>query len=175
MLDAYFIYDTMQDRFPAQQIMSTTHGVQDVSRDAGAFAGTQPLDVATKARIDSDIAAADCLVVLIGQHTASDPRVIYAIGRAMHEFATPVIGVRIDKLADEDGFQGIAGDDPFTRSGLSGRALLQIETYDPPFTSSVFARSHIRFSMRDWIELAVKESVRRNSRMRRSRPPATSA
>ena len=168
MLDAFFILDTDLDHFRAKKIAETAEGVRAVPGNFDITFDDQPLDFSTKARIDAGIDAAECLVVLIGQNTASDPGVIYAISRAVHEVGIPVIGVRIDKLGDEHRLQGIAGEDPFARSGLSGRSLLQIETYDPPYSSSVFARSHIRYTLRDWVALAINESVRRNARVRRS-------
>ena len=175
MHNAFFAFDSELDSFRAQRIAETAEGVRAVPGNVDITFDDRPLDSPTKARIDAGIDAAECLVVLIGQNTASDPGVIYAISRAVHEFGIPVIGVRIDKLADENRLQGIAGDDPFARSGLSGRSLLQIETYDPPFSSSVFARSHIRYTLRDWVALAINESVRRSARVRRSRPRADSA
>ncbi len=176
MRNAFYLFDDAKDRFRARQVMETAEGVRAVPDNLVTIASATSPDSAMKSRIDNAIAAAECLVVLIGEHTDADPQVIYAVGRAVHEFRTPVIGVRIDKLADDDGAQGLPGDDPFSRSGLSARALLQIDTYDPPFTTSVFARSHIRYSLRDWMESAIRESMRRNeARGRRMRPSATCA
>lgn len=174
MFDVFFVFDNDHDASRALQITATSHEVRSISETAVQRAGEHPLDSSTKERIDAGITAADCLVVLIGENTASDHGVIYAVSRAVHDLNTPVIGVRIDKLADADGRQGIAGEDPFTRSGISARSLMHIDTYDPQFTSSVFARSHIRFSMRDWVDVAVRESLRRNSARDRRTQRSTS-
>jgi hypothetical protein len=174
MLDALFLYDNALDRFRAQQVVENVAGVRAVPRNFGIIPDDLSLDRSLRERIDAAVTGADCIVVLIGQNTAANPLVTYAITRAVHDFDKPVIGIRIDKLNDENGVQGTAGDDPFTRSGLSARAQLQLETYDPPFATGVFARSWIKFALRDWMELAVRESVRRNTaRDRRSRRTVT--
>jgi hypothetical protein len=174
MLDALFVFDAALDRFRAQQVAENVDGVRAVEGNFDPLLGEQPLGPLMKARIDEGVTSADCVVVLIGQKTAADPRVTYAVTRAVHDFDKPVIGVRIDKLVDENGIQGVAGEDPFTRSGLSARTLLQLETYDPPFETGVFARAYLRFAVRDWVELAIRESVRRNTaRDRRSRRTVT--
>jgi hypothetical protein len=175
MLDALFLFDNALDRFRAQQVAEKVEGVRAMAGNFGPVSGDQrSLDPAITERIDAAVTAADCVVVLIGQNTAANPRVTYAVTRAVHDFDRPVIGVRIDKLNDENGVQGTAGDDPFVRSGLSARTLLQVETYDPPFATGVFARSWIRFALRDWMELAMREAARRNAaRDRRARRTIT--
>jgi hypothetical protein len=175
MLDALFLFDNALDRFRAQQVVENVAGVRAVPGNFGTASGDRSsFDSSIKEKIDAAVTSADCIVVLIGEKTAANPRVTYAVTRAVHDFDRPVIGIRIDKLNNEDGVQGIAGDDPFTRSGLSARTLLQLETYDPPFATGVFARSWIKFALRDWMELAVRESVRRNTaRDRRSRRTVT--
>lgn len=174
MLDALFLFDNSLDRFRAQQVVENVAGVRAVPGNFGIAPADSSLDSALKEKIDAAVISADCIVVLIGQKTATNPLVTYAVTRAVHDFDKPVIGIRIDKLNNEDGVQGIAGDDPFTRSGISARTLLQLETYDPPFATGVFARSWIKFALRDWMELAVREAVRRNTaRDRRSRRTVT--
>jgi hypothetical protein len=175
MLDALFLYDSGLDRFRAQQVAEKVEGVRAVPGNFGPVSTDRALGSSLKARIDEAVTSADCVVMLIGEKTAADPRITYAVTRAIHDLGKPVIGIRIDKLTDENGTQGTAGDDPFTRSGLSARTVMQLETYDPPFTTGVFARSWIRFALRDWMEQAMRESVRRNTaRDRRSRRTVTS-
>ena len=83
-----------------------------------------------------------------------------AILAARHH-GVPIIGVTVDRIADERGQQGAAPRDPFADLGLSPRALSQIEVYEPPFVLSVFARAHIAYGVTDWTELAVRENARR--------------
>jgi hypothetical protein len=117
--------------------------------------------------IDAQLAATSCLVVLIGQHTANQRWVKYAIGMA-RQLELPMIGVAIDKLTDDHGNQGVTGPNPFANAGMSARTLSALEIYDPPFATSSFARAHIRYSLPDWVETAIRENRwRQESRTRR--------
>lgn len=176
MLNFFYIFDTETDLFRAGQLAATTSG------PTAATPTTLDYELLNSQRddevrhwIDEQLALSSCLVVLIGQHTANQRWVKYAIGMA-RQLEKPMIGVAIDKLVDEEGHQGIAGTSPFASAGMSPRALAALEIYDPPFATSAFARAHIKYSLPDWVELAVREDRwRRDTRVRRQERRAVDA
>ncbi|WP_374947767.1 TIR domain-containing protein [Agreia sp.] len=157
MLSFFSMFDADNDSFRVRQLVATddTSVTPAPPIDDYDILSDRPDDV-IRTWIDAQLALTSCLVVLIGQHTASQRWVTYAIGRA-RILQKPMIGVAIDKLADADGNQGVAGSNPFANSGMPARALSALEIYDPPFATSVFARAHIRYGLPEWVELAVRE------------------
>lgn len=168
MLSFFYIFDADNDLSRARQLTASGDESATASASSLDFAlVSRQADDVVRAFIDAQLAQTSCLVVLIGQHTASQRWVKYAIGMARN-LDKPIIGVNIDKLADADGNQGIAGSNPFASAGMTVRALSALEIYDPPFTTSVFARSHITYNLPDWVRLAVREAGwKRDSRARR--------
>jgi hypothetical protein len=168
VLDVFYMFDTENDLFRARKLT--------LPNDDPTVAVPTSLDYETMSShrdddvrdwIGEQLAGSSCLVVLIGQHTADHRWVKYAIGMA-RSLDVPMIGVNIDKLADAEGRQGIPGPNPFASAGMTARALSALEIYDPPFTTSAFARAHIRYALRDWVEQAVREDrSRRDLRSRR--------
>jgi hypothetical protein len=168
VLNVFYMFDTENDFFRARKVTITSHdpaATGPANVDYDMLTGQRDDDV--RDWIDQRLALSSCLVVLIGEHTANQRWVKYAIGMARN-LDLPMIGVNIDKLADADGRQGVAGPNPFASAGMTPRALSALEIYDPPFTSSAFARAHIRYALPDWVELAVREDrSRRDVRARR--------
>jgi hypothetical protein len=168
VLNVFYLFDTENDLFRARKLSfvgddPAAAGPANVDYDM--MTGQPDDDV--RDWIDRRLALSSCLVVLIGQHTASQRWVKYAIGVARN-LGLPMIGVNIDKLTDTDGHQGVAGPNPFASAGMSARALSAVEIYDPEFATSAFARAYIRYALPNWVELAVREDrSRRDIRSRR--------
>jgi hypothetical protein len=168
VLNVFYLYDTENDLFRARKLTldgDAPEATGPVSVDFDMMTGQPDDDV--RDWIDNRLAQSSCLVVLIGQHTATQRWVKYAIGVARN-LGLPMIGVNIDKLTDADGNQGIAGSNPFASAGMSARALSAVEIYDPEFATSAFARAYIRYALPNWVELAVRDDrSRRDLRSRR--------
>jgi hypothetical protein len=166
--NVFFLYDTENDLFRARKLTHEGHDPEasgPANVDYDMMTGQRDDDV--RDWMDSRLERSSCLVVLIGEHTASRRWVKYAIGMARN-LDVPMIGVKIDKLTDADGNQGIAGSNPFASAGMTARALSAVEIYDPQFATSAFARAYIRYALADWVELAMREDrARRDTRSRR--------
>ncbi|CAD5998692.1 TIR domain-containing protein [Agreia sp. COWG] len=157
----FYVFDRLSDVSRAARIAAHPALAPGMDAHVLAFAKTIELpDGSAPLWLHEHLADAECLVVLIGASTVNDRWVREAIAVA-RSYEMPIIGVTIDRVADEDGEQGATPRDPFVTLGLSPRALSQIEVYVPPFVLSAFARSHIAYSLPDWVALAVRENARR--------------
>ena len=168
MLKFFFMFDTDGDLSRARKLTATDDVKVTAEPPIADYASmVDQSDDEIRFWIDAQLAATSCLVVLIGQNTANQRWVKYAIGMA-RQLELPMIGVAIDKLTDDGGNQGVVGPNPFTNAGMSARAISALEIYEPPFTTSSFARAHIRYGLPEWVETAIRENrLRRESRVRR--------
>lgn len=168
MLKFFFMFDTDGDLSRARKLTATDDVKVAAEPPIADYANmVDQSDDEIRFWIDAQLAATSCLVVLIGQNTANQRWVKYAIGMA-RQLELPMIGVAIDKLTDDGGNQGVVGPNPFTNAGMSARAISALEIYEPPFTTSSFARAHIRYGLPEWVETAIRENrLRRESRVRR--------
>jgi hypothetical protein len=169
VLNVFYMFDTENDLFRARKVTPAAHEQSSDTAPAELDYDTMAdyRDDEVRDWIDEQLALASCLVVLIGQHTASQHWVKYAIGVARN-LDKPMIGVTIDKLTDAEGNQGVSGANPFASAGMSARALSAVEIYEPQFATSAFARAYIRYALPTWVELAVREGgSRRDVRSRR--------
>lgn len=96
----------------------------------------------------------DCLVVLIGEKTASRPWVKYEIKKAWKD-GKGVVGVRIHGLKDASGEQAKIGGDPFAGLTVDGKSVLA-EIHDTPFSTSKYVYDHIKENLGDWVDAAIK-------------------
>ena len=92
------------------------------------------------------------MVVLIGAHTSSRPRVLYEIKRA-RQLKLPMLGVHIHRLADAHGQPSEMGESPFEQvePGLS------VPVHDPPEGDSAVVYRYIVDHIARWADEAVAE------------------
>ena len=159
MFSVFPLYDLDNDSFRVQQLNPEGVEMVPLPGDIHLDALASQSDADVRNWLDGQIESTSCVVVFIGENTAGRRWITYVIGKA-RELGKPMVGVAIHALADENGAQANAGESPFANSGMSARALSQIETYSPAFATSVFVRSHIRYGLGDWIAAAVREHQR---------------
>lgn len=135
-------------------------------RNMGVIDGDEPVspnrweeikrsDDGVKSWITENLKRKTCLVVLIGEETASRKWVKYEILRAW-ELGLAVVGVRIHNLKCPNVGTGRYGQNPFDYVKLT-RANGSVYTprvYDP---QAIDAYGSIKANLPDWIETAIKE------------------
>ncbi len=110
-------------------------------------------DTAIKTWIDENMKGRNCLVVLVGEKTASRPWVKHEIKTAWAK-GLGVLAVYIHNLKDQDGKQSSKGSDPFVGLAVDGVAV-KGAVYDPPFQVSTNVYKYISENLEDWIDAAV--------------------
>lgn len=105
--------------------------------------------------IDENLKDKSCLVVLIGEETASRKWVKYEIQRAW-ELEKAVCGIYIHKLKNADGEQSNEGDNPFDNFTLGDEKLSDIV---PVFKSSYSRSQYVYDDIKENIENLVEEAI----------------
>lgn len=109
--------------------------------------------------IDGQMAMRSCLVVLIGATTSSRKWVKYEIEKA-YELQKGIVGIRIDRLKDQNGNQTLEGADPFyqmyTKDG--SRLSNYVTIFKSIFRSSEYVYNDIKNNIEDLIESAIEKS-----------------
>ncbi|MDR3177904.1 MAG: TIR domain-containing protein [Campylobacteraceae bacterium] len=101
--------------------------------------------------INENMKSRSCLVVLVGEHTASRKWVQYEIEHAWNS-GKGIVGIYIHNLKDKNGNTTTKGDNPFNFT-IGGRNLSRIvHCYDP---STYNAYSDIKNNISDWVEEAI--------------------
>ena len=96
-----------------------------------------------------------CLIVLIGEHTATRPWVQYEIKKAWTD-GKGVLGIHIHSLRNREGYQARKGVNPLSNLYLGRRRLSEIApTYDPRGYDSKDVYAAIRNGMVNWVENAI--------------------
>lgn len=115
-----------------------------------------------KAWIDDQMAKRSCIVVLIGETTATRKWVKYEIEKA-YELNKGIVGIYIHNLEDKDGNQTDKGSNPFysimTNNGE--RLSNYIECFDSEYKSSKFVYNDIADNIENLIENAIKNKAPR--------------
>lgn len=96
----------------------------------------------------------ECLVVLVGEKTASRRWVKHEIKKAWAD-GLGVLAIHIHNLKDSDGNQSPKGANPFTGLIVDGKAVSG-KVYDPPFSTSTYVYDHIKENIETWVNDAVK-------------------
>ena len=96
----------------------------------------------------------ECLVVLVGEKTASRRWVKHEIKKAWKD-GLGVFAIHIHNLKDSAGNQSSKGSDPFNGLTVDGKAVLG-KVYDPPYLTSTYVYDHIKENIEGWIKDAVK-------------------
>ena len=113
-------------------------------------------DRAIQRWIDQQMHGKSCVIVLIGQHTASRQWVQYEIIKAWND-RKGVLGVYIHNLRNREGLTARKGINPLSKINLGSRRLSEIvPTYDPRGYDSKDVYATIRENMVDWVEKAIR-------------------
>ncbi|HEX8381800.1 MAG TPA: TIR domain-containing protein [Sphingomonas sp.] len=111
-------------------------------------------DDAIKKWIEKNLKGKDCLIVLVGEKTASRRWVKYEIKEAWKK-GLGVLAIHIHNLTDKDDNQAKKGENPFTGLTVDGESVTG-KVYDPPQTVSANVYNHIRDNLADWTKAAIK-------------------
>lgn len=109
-------------------------------------------DAAIKNWIDTQLKYKQCLIVLIGEHTAERPWVMYEIKKA-YEMGKPMFGIYIHNMKDINGYSK-KGKDPFAE--IFGN-YHNYTCYDPSHINIEGFRAYnvINNNIEKWIEIAI--------------------
>lgn len=99
------------------------------------------------------------VVVLVGAQTASRPWVKYEIGYAWDNYK-PLVGVRINGLADQGGHTDSQGPNPFNAVSLQGGGTVgdYVPLYTPTGSTSQQVYASISENLSTWVDNAYKRS-----------------
>lgn len=99
------------------------------------------------------------VVVLVGAQTAQRPWVRYEIGYAWDNYK-PLVGVRINGLADQSGRADAQGANPFSTVNLKGGGTVgdYVPLYTPSGSTSQQVYASINNSLSTWVDNAYKRS-----------------
>jgi hypothetical protein len=102
-------------------------------------------DDAIEKWIADNMKGKNCLVVLVGEKTASRRWVKHEIKKAWKD-GLGVLAIHVHNLKDADGKQSSKGSDPFSGLTVEG-AVIKGKVYDPPYSTSTYVydlciRSH---------------------------------
>lgn len=111
-------------------------------------------DKAIEDWIADNMKGKECLVVLVGEKTASRRWVKHEIKKAWAD-GLGVLAIHIHNLKDSDGNQSTKGANPFTGLVVDGKAVIG-KVYDPPFSTSTYVYDHIKQNIETWVNDAVK-------------------
>ena len=113
-------------------------------------------DTAIKKWIDDQMAMRSCIVVLVGATTSTRRWVKYEIEKA-YELGKGIVGIRIDRLEDQNGEQTTEGSNPFYQvyTDNGSRLSSHVELYEPPYRTSTYAYNDIK----DNIERLIEEAI----------------
>lgn len=108
--------------------------------------------------IDTHMQGKSCVVVLVGSQTASRPWVRHEISKGWNE-GRGVLGIRIDKLRDNNGATGVPGANPLVGVTFRGstRTLADVAPLKVPAGGdSKAAYAAIADNIEGWIEEAIR-------------------
>lgn len=153
-----FHYDT--DAWRMQQVsnMGAVEG-QTILNAQEWEAVKQQGDAAIEKWIDEQMAYKRAVVALIGSRTANRPWVQYEIAKAW-DAKKPLVGIRINGLADSSGNTDSAGSNPFSKVTLQGGGT--VADYAPVFTpsgsTSQAVYGDIAANITSWVDSAYSRS-----------------
>ncbi len=116
-------------------------------------------DGAIRQWIDDQMAYKSAVVVLIGAQTASRPWVRYEIGHAWDN-RKPLVGIRIQGLADQNGYTDSSGSNPFSEVALQGGGNVGqfVPIYNPVGLTNQAVYADIKRNLATWVANAYKRS-----------------
>ncbi|MBF4616385.1 TIR domain-containing protein [Curtobacterium sp. VKM Ac-1376] len=116
-------------------------------------------DAAIEQWIDEQMSYKKAVVVLIGSGTANRPWVQYEIAKAW-DAKKPLVGIRINGLADSSGDTDSAGVDPFSKVTLQGGGTVAdyVPVYTPSGSTSQAVYGDIAANITSWVDNAYSRS-----------------
>lgn len=112
-------------------------------------------DFAVKRWFEQQVKGRSCLIVLIGEKTATRPLVHYEIAR-WSQLKLGMLGVHIHQLKDAKGKPGVKGTNPFEHEATGlGTVAAEVPTYEAPEADSKLAYRYIADNLTKWVESAV--------------------
>lgn len=157
----FFSFHFQEDHWRAGQV-----------RNIGTIEGSKPLqdndweqlkrrgDYAIKNWIDDQLRGTSCVVVLIGNQTATRKWIQYEIRKGW-ELGKGVMGIYIHKLLNQFQMSTYGGSSPFnqiyvsTRWGAIDLGRI-VPLHDPPYYESTLAYRYIEANIETWVEEAIK-------------------
>jgi hypothetical protein len=138
-------------------------------RNIGALEGSVPVskntweevkkrgDPAIEKWITNQLNGRTCTVVLVGAETANRKWVRHEIVESWNS-QKGVLGIRIHSLRDSDGYQSVAGPNPFDQITLGQNKLLSsvVKLYRFSSSSSTDVYNSIKEQIADWVEEAIE-------------------
>ena len=113
-------------------------------------------DTAIRKWIDDQMAMRSCIVVLVGATTSTRRWVKYEIEKA-YELGKGIVGIRIDRLEDQNGKQSTEGSNPFyqiyTDNGL------RLSNYVTLFKSDYCSSKYVYDDIKDNIEQLIEDAI----------------
>lgn len=116
-------------------------------------------EAAIKRWIAEQMKHKSAVVVLVGAQTARRPWVQYEIGYAWDN-SKPLVGVRINGLADQDGDADVEGANPFSLVNLQGGGTVAdyVKLYKSAGSTSQQVYASISSNLTTWVDSAYKRS-----------------
>lgn len=116
-------------------------------------------DSAIRKWIDEQMNMRSCIVVLIGATTSSRPWVKYEIEKA-YELGKGIVGIRIDRLKDQNGDQTTEGNNPFYQLYTNNGSRLSnyVTVFKSKYSTSSYVYDDIKENIEDLIEEAIKNA-----------------
>lgn len=138
-------------------------------RNIGALEGSVPVskntweevkkggDPAIEKWITNQLNGRTCTVVLVGAETANRKWIRHEIVESWNS-QKGVLGIRIHSLKDSDGYQSVAGPNPFDQITLGQNKLLSsvVKLYRFSSSSSTDVYNSIKEQIADWVEEAIE-------------------
>jgi hypothetical protein len=114
-------------------------------------------DAAIQRWISDEMVGKSCVVVLVGAETASRPWVLHEISKGWND-GKGVLGVRIDKLLNNESKPSLAGPNPFQQITFKEtRTLAEVAPLQtPPGSNSKEVYASIANNIERWIEGAIR-------------------
>ena len=161
MRQVFFSFEYKKDAWRASQIRN-----MNVVSDESTFSDNDWEEVKSKDDetiekwIKDQMKMRSCIVVLIGETTASRKWVIYEIEQA-YEMNKGMVGIYINKLEDQNGNQTDRGKNPFDYVyAYDGTKLSNyIECYESPHLTSRFVYDDIKKNIESLIEYAIENKA----------------
>lgn len=160
---------------PKRQVFYSFHYGNDVMRvsqirNIGILEGNSPVssneweevkrkgDASIKRWIDEQMGMRSCVVVFIGEETASRPWVLHEIKRAW-ELKKGLVGIYIHNLKDPNAGKCNKGANPFEQWNVNGKHMSNyIKCYNP---QAYDAYGDIKENLDAWIEEAISHVTQR--------------
>ncbi|MDX1992637.1 MAG: TIR domain-containing protein [bacterium] len=153
---AFYSFHYDADNWRASQVrnMGIVEGNQTIS-DNDWESVKRGGDAAIEKWILGQLKGRSCTIVLVGQQTAGRKWITYEIEKSWNA-KMGLVGIRIHRLKDKNGFTSMSGGNPFDFVTLGDQALSSIvKLYDPPYFTSTDSYNYIKKNLENWVEEAI--------------------